>query len=234
MKTKRPLTLTAGILTIILNVIVALATAYLAFLTYLIVSVAIGVGSQNGQTPDADFMSAIIMLVELVAQIVLAIVMIVLSSIMLKNHKLAPADYKKKKGIFIAVAIILFLQTASRIYDVISVLADSTGDNLLFVVAYVLIIAVSLMSAIFIIVDYNKNDKLLAAAELETANISTPQTTVTASTTESTPTETPVAPAQEAPKAETTEDKLAKLNELKTNGVITEEEFETMKSKLMK
>ena len=214
MERKRPITLSAGIVNIVAYAIYIILTGFVAYVALISLALINDLGASGAETAAA---TATIggMLVACAIRLALAIVSIIMSAKLIKLSKASVQDYAAAKGKILSVAIINFIIVA---YGLISYLTSGLDtSSLLISVGEILMFVAMLVVAILVIVDF-KNNKKLADAE---------QAQIAAAASQ------PVEPAATATDDENL-DKLAKLNEMKASGLISDEEYEQMKADLLK
>lgn len=214
MERKRPITLSAGIVNIVAYAIYIILTGIVAYVALVSLAIINDLGASASETAVA---TATIggMLVACAIRLALAIVSIIMSAKLIKLSKASVQDYAAAKGKILSVAIINFIIVA---YGLISYLTSGLDtSSLLISIGEILMFVAMLVVAILVIVDF-KNNKKLADAE---------QAQIAAAASQ------PVEPAATATDDENL-DKLAKLNEMKASGLISDEEYEQMKADLLK
>lgn len=213
MENKKTMTKTGSIMSIVAYSI------NIALLLYSSIILCLFITAIAGTNPDAETQVAIqsallAFLPATLGAVAISIVMIVLCSKILKYSKLSAVEFDRKKGTIIFVICILFLHGVVGLYQSFDGIGEWTS--------YINII-ISLMliaSGILLTIDFANNSKVAnaqiaaeqqaKAAEVEKANAEA-----------------------KVVESETLEDKLEKLNKLKTDGLITEEEYSKMKSDLL-
>lgn len=213
MEKKRNMTKAGGIMAIVAYSVNILLLLYSAFALYIVIA------ALAGSNPDAETQAAIqvaimSMLPVVLGALAISIVMIVLCSKLLKTTKLSPLDYSKKKGMIIFIIVILFLHGVVGLYQSFAELSEWT--NYLNIVISLILIA----SGILITIDFAKNSKEASAQMVAEQQAKADE----------------IAKANEETKAvsdESLEDKLEKLNNMKAEGLITEEEYDKMKADLL-
>lgn len=210
MNNKRTLTKAGGIVSIVawaLNILMCLYLGYIIMVLYAFASAS-----------DVDVMGYYSLLIgSTIGSLVVSILLLVYSIKVLKFTKLNCKEFVAKKGTIIFVAVVNILNFIYSIYSMIGVGFDWTS-------AVSLVIALALLtSAILILIDFSKAQKEANAeklAEQTAQNIESANQTQT------------VVDAQV--KEESIEDKLEKLNKMKVDGLISEEEYNQMKADLLK
>ena len=211
MANKRTLTKAGAITSIVawsLNILLGIYVV--AMLAYVI-----SIAKAAGQLDESVQAVIITSVASIVVSIGISILLLVFSVKILKFARLDNKEYAAKKGTILFVAIVNLLNV---VYSIISMAQDGfdwTGA------ISILIVLGLLASAILILVDYSKNNKELQAQELAEKAVAT---------------EVKAEPevVNPAPVEETVEDKLAKLNKMKADGLISEEEYNQMKADLLK
>ncbi|MBR2909588.1 MAG: SHOCT domain-containing protein [Clostridia bacterium] len=214
MEKKRALTFSAGIMNIVAYSIYVILTAYVGYIALITIALIADLGGADAELAATATATITGLLVGCIFRLVLAIVSIVMSAKLIKISKASVQDYAKAKSKIISVIVINFIIVA---YGFISYITSGLDASMLVVsIGEILMFVAMLVAAILLIVDIKNNKKL---AEQEQAQI-----IASAS-----------APATPAPTADDDKlDKLTKLNEMKANGLISDEEYEQMKADLLK
>ena len=219
MEKRRSLSLSAGILNIIAYAIYILLTMFLGYVTFIAIALIIDLNA----TASVNIYSII---GSCVVRLILAIISIVMSAKIIKLSKASVQDYNAAKSKILSVIIINFIVVA---YGLISYLISGiSADLLLISIGEILMFAIMLIVAILLIVDINKNKKL--ANQEQASIIAGSQTTVEPTIQPAIQPSLPVEPATPDDKVE----KLERLNELKANGLISQEEYEKLKADIIK
>ena len=204
---KRSLLKAGSILNIIFSVVSVFFYGYASFAMYIVLAIAHDLDSQATETIEI-----LIMFIIIIAIAILSLITIVLSAIALKRSKLGVQEFNKNKGVVVFLNVITFILVGLHCYYIF-------GSEL----AFFSIINVSIFSltSIFVLVDLCKNKKALKNAPVEEIMAQ--------------PAEQPVEaqPTQVKPE-ENIEDRLIKLNNLKAQGLITEDEYNKLKQDLLK
>ena len=204
---KRSLLKAGSILNIIFSVISVCFYGYASFAIYIVFAIAHDLDSQATET-----LEILIMFIIIIAIAILSLITIVLSAIALKKSKLGVQEFNKNKGVVVFLNVVTFILVGLHCYYIF-------GSEF----AFFSIINVSIFSltSIFVLVDLCKNKKALKNAPVEEIMAQ--------------PAEQPVAaqPTQVKPE-ENIEDRLIKLNNLKAQGLITEDEYNKLKQDLLK
>ena len=219
MEKRRSLSLSAGILNIIAYAIYILLTMFLGYVTFIAIALIIDLNA----TASVNIYSII---GSCVVRLILAITSIIMSAKIIKLSKASVQDYNAAKSKILSVIIINFIVVA---YGLISYLISGiSADLLLISIGEILMFAIMLIVAILLIVDINKNKKL--ANQEQASIIAGSQTTVEPTIQPAVQPSLPVEPAAPDDKVE----KLERLNELKANGLISQEEYEKLKADIIK
>lgn len=210
-KQKRPLTLAGAILNIIGYSVNIVATGYAIFATWLVLSIALDLGASGDES--VTLMSTLIgTLIGYVIRIALSITSIVLSAKAIKISKMSIEDFETKKKTLWALYIINLVLVFYGLF--------SLGMSLDTVTIYILIDAVIWillgLAALFFALDLGKNKKAADAQKIATTQSA------------------PVVEETKKDSEENTIEKLSELNKMKEDGLITEEEYNNMKSDLLK
>ena len=201
---KRPLAKAGSIINIIISAISLIYYAYASYIMYIVSVLALKLEDEASTTGSELLVYFIIML----SIFALSIAIIVLSSLIIKNCKLSIQDYNKKKKINIALFLITTLVVALHLFYLISV-----GFGFMSIICIITLV----LTNIFLLADLRKNKKALK---------NPPEEILEQNTTSSQP--APVKPQ------ESIEDRLIKLNDLKIKGLISEEEYNSLKQDLLK
>lgn len=213
MNNKRTLTKAGGIVSIVAWALNILLGAYLLGVLAYFMMVYSSMGVMDPELQAALLSSVITVIIPLA----ISIILVVYSIRTLKYSKLDCKEYASKKGTILFVAIVNLLNV---VYSIISMI--DSGFDWTSVVSILIVLAL-LASAILILIDFSKAQKEANAeklAEQTAQNIESANQTQT------------VVDAQV--KEETIEDKLEKLNKMKADGLISEEEYNQMKADLLK
>lgn len=211
MENKRTLTKTGAILGIVAWSINILSLIFTGFFVMLAIDIMIDI---NGSLPTTALSS----IIELLVTFVISIILIVFSA---KSIKIANKDlqtFMKKKQTIMFVAIVNLLNVCYSVFDLIDLFSEngSIDDNytLIVVAASIIVCLLLLIAGIMMLVDVSK-----ATKELKTLQT----TQAVEETTE-----------QKQVQEEPVEDKLAKLNKMKEDGLISQEEYEKLKAEMLK
>lgn len=211
MTNKRTLTKAGAIVSIVSWSLNILLGAYLlGVLAYILMAYS-SMGVMDAEVQAVLLSTGITVIISLA----ISIILVVYSVRTLKYSKLDCKEYASKKGTILFVAIVNLLNV---VYSIVSMF--DSGFDWTSIVSILIVLGL-LASAILIIVDFCKNNKELQAQELAEK---TAQTEVQAQPEVVNP----------EPVEETVEDKLAKLNKMKADGLISEEEYNQMKADLLK
>ena len=208
---KRSLIKAGSIINIIFSVISTFFYGYFTFAVYIALAL---VDSFDGTADEITDVRA--MFIISIAIFILSITVIVLSAIALKKSKLNVRTFHKNKGAVVALLVCTILLALLNIYYIgLSEIALLLIINM---IVYVL-------TSIFVLVDLCKNKKALKNAPVEEIMTQTAEQ----------PAEQAVStkPTQVRP-VENIEDRLIKLNSLREQGLITNEEYEKLKQDLLK
>ena len=199
---KRSLTKAGSIINIILSVISTFFYGYASFAMYIVVAIAHDIDSQAQETSQL-----IAMFIVMMAIAVLSIVTIVLSAIAIKKSKLSIHEFNRRKGSVVALFICTMILAGLHVYYII-------GSELAFF-SIINTIMFSITS-LFVLIDLCKNKKALKNAPVEEIMDQPAKQPVEAQ------------PTQVKPE-ENIEDRLIKINNLKAQGLITEDEYNKLK-----
>lgn len=148
-KVSRPFLLTGSIIALIVFVIITISSAYIAFIG----SIAGGLSeSLGGATEESQLVVGTIIFVA-VLLMAFSICGIVFSSISIARWRLDPEQFDKKKGII----------TTTFVFCVIVAVLELFGLFSQFNILDVVVLIALIVSAVFIMIDRNKNKKLLEA-----------------------------------------------------------------------
>lgn len=206
MENKRKLTKVGSILSIIAWSLNILSLIASGILVLLVFDILISAGGEIAT-------SAYTSLMQLIIAFVISILLIVYSAKAISTSNKDLESYMKKKSSILFVAIVNLLNAFYSIIDLTDTLTDNgTLDTftIIIMVASIIVCLLLLVSGIMISVDYsraNKEFKSLQTTKVETS---------------------------EQNNEEPVEEKLEKLNKMRKNGLISEEEYEKLKSDLLK
>ena len=223
MQRKRSLTLAGSILNIIAYAINIISLLYTAYLVVVIIALANGLGGN-----DASSGIAIGTLIgQIVGGFLISIVMIVLSSMLIRMRKLSAKEFDKKKIIPIFVIVFDFLHFG---FGIMSNLKGIIQEFNYLLIISILINICQLVAGILILVDFSKNAKYVkeeaTMALANGANNSEPVQTTAQEQSQS--------PASENVLSDDKIKKLEELSKLRNDGLITEEEYQNLKNDLLK
>lgn len=211
MENKRTLTKTGAILGIVAWSINILSLIFTGFFLLIAIDILIDI---NGSLPT----SALSSIIKHVVAFVISIILIVYSA---KSIKIANKDlpsFMKKKQTILFVAIVNLLNVCYNVFDLIDLFSKNREINdtntLILVASSIIVCLLLLVAGILMLVDVSK-----ATKELNTLQT----TPAVEETTE-----------QKQIQEEPVEDKLAKLNKMKEDGLISQEEYEKLKSEMLK
>lgn len=211
MNNKRTLSKAGSIVSIVSWSINILLYIYLGYVLLVLISLI----SASGSGADASAVFALISTV--VASLAISIVLLIYSIRILKFTKLDAKEFVAKKGTIIAIAVINILNALYGLFSLIGSEFDWTS-------AVSIVISLGLLaSAVLLIVDFVKCQKEAQAEKLAEKAAATAEQENTTQT---------VVDVQV--KEESVEDKIEKLNKMKADGLITEDEYNQMKSDLLK
>lgn len=205
MENKRTLTKAGSILGIVAWSINILVMSYSLFIVFLFVDISTSLDSEVSS-------DGLILLFRLIFNIAISIVLIVMSAKTIKASNKDVQTFVSKRSIINFAAVVNIINACYCIYNVIC-----SSFSIIDLILDIVICALLLVSGILILVDLSKANKLL-----QTLPQSIPEQQV--QNTEQ----------QVETKSETIEDKLEKLNKMKENGLISEEEYEKLKKDLLK
>lgn len=211
MNNKRTLSKAGSIVSIVswsLNILLYIYLGYVLLVLFSLI---------NASGSGADASAVIALISSVVASLAISIALLIYSIRILKFTKLGAKEFVAKKGTIIAIAVINILNALYCLFSLIGSEFDWTS-------AVSIIIALGLLaSAVLLIVDFVKCQKEAQAEELAEKATATAEQENTTQT---------VVDVQV--KEESVEDKLEKLNKMKADGLITEDEYNQMKSDLLK
>lgn len=211
MNNKRTLSKAGSIVSIVSWSLNILLYIYIGYVLLVLISL------MNASGSGADASAVTVLFLSVVASLAISIVLLISSIRILKFTKLDSKEFVAKKRTIIAIAVINILNALYCLFSLIGSEFDWTS-------AVSIIIALGLLaSAVLLIVDFVKCQKEAQAEELAEK---------TAATAEQENTTQTVVDVQV--KEESVEEKLEKLNKMKTDGLITEDEYNQMKSDLLK
>ncbi len=210
MENKRKLTKVGSILSIIawsLNILALIVTGI--FVLFVIATL--------NELGSEDLTSLYSNLISLVVSFVISIFLIVYSAKAIKLSNVDLETYMTKKSTILFVAIVNLLNAFYSVIE-ISKSAKSLTDTIVIItfILTILVCVLLLVSGIMILVDYFKANNKLKTLQTTSQN------------------EVNEENSEQKPEEETIEEKLEKFNKMKEDGLISEEEYEKLKSDLLK
>lgn len=205
---KRSLIKAGSILNIIFSTISTIFYGYFSFAVYIALAL---VDSFDGTADETTNIKA--MFIVTLAIFVLSITVIVLSAIALKKCKLNVKEFHKNKGAVVTLLICTILLSILHIFYV------QGSEIALFSIFNTIVFT---LSSIFVLAGLCKNKKALKNAPEEEIVEQPVQTTQ------------PAVDSQTQTKSGDVTDRLLKLNSLREQGLITNEEYEKLKQDLLK
>lgn len=211
MNNKRTLSKAGSIVSIISWSLNILLYVYCGYILLVLISL------MNSSGAGADTSAVAVLISSVVASLAISIVLLIFSIRILKFTKLGAKEFVAKQGTIIAIAVVNILNALYCFFSMIGNEFDWTS-------AVSIVIALGLLaSAVLLIVDFVKCKKQAQAEELaEKAAVAAEQENTTQTV------------VNVQVKEESVEDKLEKLNKMKADGLITEDEYNQMKADLLK
>ena len=209
----RSKTKVAGILNIVAYSLYTLTTIVMAYLSFVLIVGLGGALSEATGSGNSVVTTAIVsIIIPYLIRLALNIVCLVLSIRSLKLVKMSPADYEANKKRANALFVLNIIVVAFALLSIII-----SGFNA-YVIIDVILWALLITAAVLYKVDMKKNAQALAQEQVQATTVA-PASAV----------EPTVKPADD-----NSIEKLEKLNKLRTEGLITEEEYAKMKADLLK